>query len=146
MNMVPSPAPAHVEAFLSGAYRRILRVTIALSVSATVAADLFFGWRSGLGVAAGSLLAFINFVWLHHGAELMIHRMMAAAESGPSRFRLMLAFAGRYFFVIAISYVILKGYPNMLVAFVVGLAVPIVAAMCEGVYEAVAGNTKEIPN
>ena len=72
--------------------------------------------------------------------------MIAPAGTGPSRFRLMLAFAGRYICVMAMAYVILKGYPSMLGGFMVGLACPILAAMCEGVYEAVAGNMSQTPS
>jgi len=133
--------PAQVDAFLSGAYQRIQRGTIALSIAAVLGATPLFGWRSGLGVAMGSLLAYLNFVWLHHGSELMVQRMLAPTGTGPSRFRLILAFVGRYIFVIAAAYVILKSYPSMLVGFMVGLAFPILAAMYEGIYEAVAGSS-----
>ncbi|MGB9119127.1 MAG: hypothetical protein WCE73_00775, partial [Candidatus Angelobacter sp.] len=50
------PDPA-MEERLSGAYRRILRVAIVLSVAGTLAAALLFTWQSGLGLAIGSLLA-----------------------------------------------------------------------------------------
>jgi hypothetical protein len=133
--------PAQTEEFLSGAYRRILRVTIGVSVLGTLAAMRLGGWRSGLGVAIGSGLAYLNFAWLHHGSELMVQRMLAPAGTGPSRLRLLLAFVGRYIFVIVVAYVILKSYPSMLVGFMVGLAFPILAAMYEGIYEAVASSS-----
>jgi len=133
--------PAQIEKFLSGAYRRILRVTIGISVLGALAATGFYGWRSGLGVALGSGLAYVNFVWLHHGSELTVQRMLAPAGTGPSRLRLILAFVGRYILVIVVAYVILKSYPNMLVGFMVGLAFPILAAMYEGIYEAFAGSS-----
>lgn len=139
-----SSVPANLEAFLSGAYRRILRVAVIFSVAGTPIALAVFGWRSGLGFALGTLLALLNFVWLHHGAELMIRRMVAPGAA-PPRWRLSLAFTGRYIFVITAAYVILKGYPSMLGGFVVGLACPILAAMCEGVYEAFAGNKNQTP-
>jgi ATP synthase I chain len=145
MNMAHGPDAARSEAFLSGAYRRILRLTIVLSVVATITA-LLVNRESGVGIGAGSLLAYLNFAWLHHGTELLVQRMIAPSGTGPSRFGLMLAFAGRYTFVIAMAYVILKGYPNMRIAFVVGLAFPILAATCEGIYELFAGNTNQIPN
>jgi hypothetical protein len=131
------------DAFLAGAYRRILWIAITFSVAATIAATVLFSWRSGLVLAVGSLLAYLNFVWLHHSTELMVERMLAPAADGPSKFRLMLVFAGRYIFVIAVAYVILKSYPRMLVAFMLGLVFPVLAAMCEGVYEALVSNTKQ---
>ncbi len=140
---LPGSRTAQIEAFLSGAYKRILRITIILSVAATIAASLFFSWHSGLGLAIGSLLAYVNFVWLHHGSELMIRQMIAPPKTGRSKFGLVLAFAGRYVFVIAMAYVILKSYPSMLASFIVGLALPVLAAMCEGVYEAVVSSSTD---
>jgi hypothetical protein len=136
------PLSGPTEAFLSGAYRRIQRIAIVLSAAAAIAALLLFHWRAALGVAVGSVLAYLNLVWLHHGAELMVERMAAPAATRPSKLRLMLAFVFRYIFVIAIAYVILKGYPRMLVGFIVGLTFPILAAMCEGVYEAIVGSNQ----
>jgi len=145
----PGSLPGPIEAFLSGAYRRILRVATVLSVAATAIAARFFGRQAGLGLAVGSLLALLNFVWLHHGSELMIWRMMSPSLGGrrPSKLRLLFAFSVRYALVLGVAYVILKSYPRMLVGFLVGLALPILAAMAEGVYEAVAGdNSDQIPN
>ena len=130
--------PSEIEAFLSGAFQRIRRITMALAVAFTVGATLFFGWRSGLGSALGSLVGYINLIWLHHGSALMIERMLASMgkAKAPSKLQLNLSFAGRYVFVIAISYAILKGFPSVLYGFIVALFFPILAAMCEGVYEA----------
>jgi hypothetical protein len=125
-----------MEAFLSGAYRRILWTACVLSVAGVVAATLLADWRSGLGLAIGALVACLNFVWLHHGAEMAVQRMMSTAKNAPSKFRLALAFTARYVLVLAASYVILKGYPQVRVAFIVGLACPVIAAMGEGLYEA----------
>jgi hypothetical protein len=138
--------PPSIDAFLGGAYVRILRITMVLSAAAIIAATVWFHWRAGLGVAIGSALAYLKFVWLQHGAQLMVERVLTPARNRPSKLRLMLAFVLRYIFVITIAYVILKGYPRMLVGFIVGLALPILGAMCEGVYEAIAGSNKSTPN
>src|SRR5260370_2739370 len=134
-----------MEGFLCGAYRRILRITALLTLAATLAATAFFGWHAGVGVALGSLLAAFNFVWLHHGTELMVRRMVDPnpGEAAPSKLRLMLAFVGRYVFVISGAYVILKSYPRTLEGFILGLALPILAAMSEGIYEAVVTNRND---
>ena len=105
-------------------------------------ATLSLGWRSGLGLAAGAVVAYLNFVWLHRGAELLIQRMLTP-ENAPSKLRLFLTFVGRYLFVLVAAYVILKGYPSMRAGFIVGLASPVLAAMCEGVYEAVVIGRKD---
>jgi len=136
------PDPA-MEERLSGAYRRILRVAIALSVAGTLAAALLFTWQSGLGLAIGSLLAYINFVWLHHGTERLVERIIASnratavGETKPRKVRFAFPFPLRYALLIAVAYVILKSYPRLLIGFIVGLILPILAAMGEGIYEAV---------
>jgi hypothetical protein len=143
------PAPADqtppdpvLEERLSGAYRRILRVAISLSVAGTFAAALLFTWQSGLGLAIGSLLAYINFVWLHRGTERLVERIIASnrtaavGESKPRKVRFAFPFPLRYALLIAVAYVILKSYPRLLIGFIVGLILPILAAMGEGIYEA----------
>lgn len=137
------PVDPAMEQRLSGAYGRILRVAIALSLAGTLAAALMFTWQSGLGLAIGSLLAYINFVWLHRGTERLVERIIAsnqttpAGESKPRRVRFAFPFPLRYGLLIAVAYVILKSYPRLLIGFIVGLILPIVAAMGEGIYEAV---------
>ena len=141
---LPEQAPVDpaMEERLSGAYRRILRITIVLSVVGSLAAVPLAGWRCGLGLAIGSLLAFVNFVWLHYGTERMVQRMLASGKKdpgkSPSRFRFALPFPLRYALMIAVAYVILKSYPGLLVGFLVGLILPIIASMGEGIYEALA--------
>src|SRR6185312_1464387 len=77
----PTPLDPVMEQRLSGAYRRILRVAITLSVAGTFAAALFFTWQSGLVLAIGSLLAYINFVWLHRGTERLVERIIASNQT-----------------------------------------------------------------
>jgi len=139
-----APVNPVIEQRLSGAYARILRVAIALSVAGTLTATLLFTWQSGLGLAIGSLLAYVNFVWLHHGTERLVERIIAlnrasaaAAESKPRKVRFAFPFPLRYALLIAVAYVILKSYPRLLIGFIVGLILPILAAMGEGIYEAV---------
>jgi hypothetical protein len=136
MSQHPESAPANPEeAFLSGAYGRIRRMTVVLAITGTIASAALFGWRSGLVVAIGALVAYFNLVWLHHGSEMMVDRMLAPAGQGPSKLRLMAAFTLRYVFVLTIAYVIFRGFPGMLIGFMIGLLLPILAATCEGVYE-----------
>ncbi|MGZ4856289.1 MAG: ATP synthase subunit I [Candidatus Angelobacter sp.] len=132
-----TPPDPVIEERLSGAYRRILRVAIALSVAGTLVATLLVNWQSGLGLAIGSLLAYINFVWLHHGTERLVQRMISSDKSKPRRFRFAFPFPLRYALLIAVAYVILKSYPRLLIGFIVGLILPILASMGEGIYEAV---------
>jgi hypothetical protein len=138
-----APVNPAIEQRLSGAYSRILRVAIALSVAGTLVAALVFTWQSGLGLAIGALLAYVNFVWLHHGTERLVERILASNkattddESKPRKLRFAFPFPLRYALLIAVAYVILKSYPRLLIGFIVGLILPILAAMGEGIYEAV---------
>jgi hypothetical protein len=137
-----TPVDPAMEQRLSGAYGRILRIAIALSVAGTLVTALLFTWQSGLGLAIGSLLAYINFVWLHRGTERLVERIIAsntttaAGESKPRKVRFKFPFPLRYALLIAVAYVILKSYPRLLIGFIVGLILPILAAMGEGIYEA----------
>lgn len=131
------PRPDSMEAFLSSAYRRILRLSTVLGISAALAAAALFHWQSAAGVALGASLSLLNFVWLHHGTEMLVRHWADPKGAAPSKFRLTIAFVGRYGFVMLSAYVILRGYSRMLEGFIVGLALPILAAMAEGVYEAV---------
>ena len=131
-----TPVDPAMEERLSGAYRRILRVAIALSVAGSLAAWLLFNWQSGLGLAVGALLAFVNFVWLHRSTEKLVGRMISAGPSPPRKVRFVFPFPLRYALMIAVAYVILKSYPRLLVGFLVGLILPIIASMGEGIYEA----------
>ena len=137
-----APVNPAIEQRLSGAYGRILRTAIALSVAGTIVAALLFTWQSGLGLAIGSLLAYVNFVWLHRGTERLVERIIAAntktaeGETKPRNVRFAFPFPLRYALLIAVAYVILKSYPRLLIGFIVGLILPILAAMGEGIYEA----------
>ena len=137
----PAPLDPAMEQRLSSAYRRILRLAITFSVAGTLAAALLFSWQSGLGLAIGSLLAYINFVWLHRGTERLVERIVASnqttAKSKPRKIRFVFPFPLRYGLLIGVTYVILKSYPRLLIGFIVGIILPIVAAMGEGIYEAV---------
>ncbi len=138
MNDAPQrPLSAKAEIFLSAAYRRILLISIVSSRGAIIVAGVVWNWGNALGVAAGALLACLNFVWLHYAARLTVERMLHPGTASPSQRRVVFSFAGRYLAMLAAAYVILKGYPRTRIAFMVGLACPIVAAMCEAVHEAV---------
>ena len=136
---------AQVETFLSGAYQRIQRTVIVLSVLAAILATLLFGWRSGSGFAIGAIVGYLNFVWLHRASAMMTERMIAPGGKAASKFGVVLAFAGRYIFVIGAAYVIFKSQPRMLAGFIAALFFPIVAATCEGIYEAFANSNTDEP-
>ena len=129
--------------FLSRAYQRIRRITIALDILAVVVANAAFGWRTGVGVTFGAIVSYLNLLWLHRGTQILTERMLAA--SSYSKSRVVLAFLGRLVFMIAAGYVTFKSSAEALYGFLAALALPVAGLMCEGVYEAFVGrNTSEI--
>ncbi|HET9167404.1 MAG TPA: hypothetical protein VFP11_15495, partial [Candidatus Angelobacter sp.] len=97
-----APVNPAIEQRLSGAYSRILRGAITLSVAGSLAAALIFTCQSGLGLAIGALLAYVNFVWLHHGTERLVQRIIAAntktaeGKAKPRNVRFAFPFPLRY--------------------------------------------------
>jgi hypothetical protein len=62
---------------------------------------------------------------------------IAAGNRAPSGAGLTARFFGRYIVVALLAYVIFRSSGHALYGFCAGLFVPIAAAMCEGMYEAV---------
>lgn len=122
--------------YLDGAYQRIVKLAVILGAAGVIASVLVVDWHGSVALAGGSLIGILNVVWLHRGADLMVKRMLAGDESGPSKLSVMLFFPLRYLVVIAAVYAILKGYPGVLVSFIVGLALPVMALIGESIHEA----------
>lgn len=141
----PRPDVDKEQEFLSGAYQRILRNIVVLSILATVGTTVFFGWQYGLGVAIGAIVAYFNVRWLHYGTSLIVDRMLVAGSF--SKARLWLAFLGRFGFMLAIACVIFVGSRLVFYGFVASLVLPIAGAVCEGGYEVLRGrNSSENQN
>jgi hypothetical protein len=126
-----------MDRFLGGAYTRIVKLAVALTAIAGIIPLLLANWRGSLALIFGGVVGMVNLVWLHRGADLMVQRMLGAGKSGPSKLRMALFFPLRYILVIAAVYAILKGYPGVLVSFIVGLGMPVMAMIGESIYEAV---------
>jgi len=129
------------EAFLDRAYPRMLRVSLVLAVAGSIGAAALFGAAAGAGFAAGSAVTILNFIWLHHAVEALINRMLRQPAMN-SRLRMTLAYLGRYALVVLIAYVIFKSSTRAFGAFLAALPLPVLAAMCEAAYEALA-NVKD---
>ena len=132
-----TPNSPQMERFLGGAYPRIVKLALALTAIAGVSSLLLANWRGSLALIFGAAVGIVNLVWLHRGADMIVQRMLGAGKSGPSKLRMALFFPLRYLLVIAAVYAILKGYPGVLVSFIVGLGMPVMAMIGESIYEAV---------
>ena len=126
-----------MDSFLGRAYPRIVRLALVFTAMAGAVSLLLANWRGSLALIFGAVVGILNLVWLHRGADLMVERMLGAGKSGPSKLRMLLFFPLRYILVIAAVYAILKGYPGVLVSFIVGLGLPVMAMIGESIYEAV---------
>jgi hypothetical protein len=134
--IVQVPVDPKVDAFLSGAYKRISRVIVAMSILLSPLLGWRLGWKFGLGFIAGCAAAYLNFAWLKRAVDGIVDKI-ASGKHAPSGAGLMLRFFGRYVVIALLAYVIFRGSSHALYGFCAGLFVPITAAMGEGIYEAV---------
>jgi ATP synthase I subunit len=123
------------DAFLDGAFSRILRISFVLAVAGTIAGWAIFDATVSAGFALGSAAAMLNLVWLHGAVAALVSRMLDHGEPA-SRLRITLSFLGRYALVALVAYAIFRGSAQAFSAFLIALPLPILAAMCEGAYEA----------
>jgi ATP synthase I chain len=126
---------ARTSAFLDRAYSRILCISAVLALVGTIVAFAIFNAAVAAGFALGSVAAILNFVWLHRAVAALVSRMLDHGEPA-SRLRITLSFLGRYALVALIAYAIFRGSAQAFSAFLIALPLPILAAMCEGAYEA----------
>ena len=126
-----------MDSFLGRAYPRIVKLSLVLAAISSAVALVLAGWRGSLALVFGAAIGILNLVWLHRGADLMVQRMLGTKGNVPSKLRMMLFFPLRYILVIAAVYAILKGYPGVLVSFIAGLSMPVMAMIGESIYEAV---------
>jgi ATP synthase I chain len=123
------------EAFLDRAYLRIIRISAVLALAGSTVALAMFNAAAAAGFAVGSVAAILNLVWLHGAVAALVSRMLDHGEPA-SRLRITLSFLGRYALVALVAYAIFRGSAQAFSAFLIALPLPILAAMCEGAYEA----------
>lgn len=129
--------------FYARALERIQTFMLALGIAALITACIFLGWRTGLGFALGSTIAYLNFHWLKKVvaglAELTIGSGTPASSRGVvHRFLL------RYFLMAIVAFVILTVSRESLYGLFAGLFLPVAAILCETVYEAYAAVIRKI--
>jgi hypothetical protein len=137
MNELSDIGPSPMTRYLDRAYPRIVKFALALTVVGVAVSIPLQDWRGTLVLAVGATIGILNLVWLHRGTNLMVSRMLGAGAARPSRLRVALFFPLRYILVIGAVYAILEGYPRVLVSFIVGLGLPVLALIGESIYEAV---------
>jgi voltage-gated potassium channel Kch len=129
------------EAYYESVERRIEWLTLALGGLASPAAVWRWGWRAGIGLAFGAVLAWLNFRWLDRGVGALLRAAAAPSPSVPasaSRW-IYVRFLARMALLVGAVYVILRGawFPGR--AVLVGLFSLIGAVLLEVTYEVVTG-------
>ncbi len=114
----------------SNLVRRLLKFTAASGVLMASLAAWRFGWRSGLGLAAGAAAACLNLASLSRAVQGLAGRIVEA-QSQERGGRMIWRFFERYVLVLVVSYVIFRGYPQAFPGFLVGLCTPVAALMVE---------------
>ena len=94
-----------------------------------------FGWQLAAGFLAGATLSQLNFMWLMSSVRAVIDKILAGRNAPPAARRIV-SMLVRYALVALVAYVIFKSSAQAAYGLFAGLFLPILAAMCEGAYEA----------
>ncbi len=131
------PIDPRSEAFFAGAFGRITRMMAIFAVAGVAAVWIRWGTAIALGLAAGCLIAFVNFVWLKRIVAAMAGRIVRAEASGEkaSLRGLVVRYLLRYLFIAAAAYVIFRSSPISIYGLLAGLFLPVPAIFCEAAYE-----------
>jgi hypothetical protein len=121
--------------------RRIERMIAIAGVVCAGAALWPLGWAVAAGMLVGTLLGWINFRWLAASVNAIGDRIVKARsqERGAT---VVARGVGRIFLIALVAYGIFAYSVRGLMGFLTGLAMPVVAMMCEAVYEFVASTRR----
>jgi hypothetical protein len=120
------------------------RVERLIGVAGTLCAAVVarpLGWMLAAGVLLGTVLAWINFRWLAASVNAIGERIVEgrSRELGAA---VVARGVGRVFLIALVAYVIFTCSLRGLLGFLAGLTMPVIAMMCEAVYEFVASNRR----
>jgi hypothetical protein len=122
----------------------VRRVERMIGVAGVVCAALVvwpLGWALAAGMVVGTALAWINFRWLA-GSVNAIGDRIVKVKSRERGAAVVARGVGRIFLIALVAYVIFTCSVRGLVGFLAGLAMPVIAMMCEAAYEFVASNRR----
>jgi hypothetical protein len=125
---------AAAEKFYSGALDRIRRFMAAIGVVASVLVSLVFGWKIGIGLAIGCVIAWVNFYWLKQAVNALADRVTSTGrkQSGSG---VVARFLLRYALIALAGYAIFTVSRDSLYGLLGGLFLTVAAILCEAVYE-----------
>jgi ATP synthase I chain len=119
--------------------RRIAWLTLVIGAVAAVAGLAARGWLWGLGLAIGTLLAWLNFRWLARGLDALVAASTAQTGAPKPRVPISTYFLAvfRYTLIALAVCVIFKFLYVPLVSMILGLCALGAAAIAASVYELV---------
>ena len=130
-----SPAEAVREAVLCGqTLHRIERMILIAGVASAAAVLWPLGWQVAAGVLLGAALGWINFRWLAASVNAVAERIVKA-QSRERGDMVVARGVGRLGLIALFAYGIFECSVRGLMGFLAGLAMPVVAMMCEAAYE-----------
>jgi ATP synthase I chain len=126
------------DAKLARASRRIAWLTLALGLATAAVVYFAKSSRAGVGIAIGTVLAWINYRWLDQSLGLLVTVSTATPGSAqargvPASFYWKLC--GRYVLIAVVIYVIVHYFALPLVSVLVGLLALGAGAIVGSVYE-----------
>jgi len=121
--------------------RRLQGLTLLFGAAAAMAALFFKSRLHACGLAAGALLAWLNYRWLDQGLGALETAALAQQRRPKPRVPLSVyvKFGGRYLLIGLAVYVIVFFFGVPLLAVLLGLLALGAAAMAEGLYEVFSG-------
>jgi len=136
-----SDVSSHEMADYRSTLRRIEWMIGVAGVLCALAVVWPLGWVPAAGILFGTLLSAINFRWLADSVNAIGERIVKvkSRERGAA---VVVRGVGRIFLMALAAYVIFVCSVRGLVGFLAGLAMPVVAIMCEAVYEFAASNRR----
>src|ERR1700726_3280099 len=119
--------------FYAAAERRIEYLTGGIGIVGAGAVPIHWGIKSGLGLAIGAALSWINFRWMKQGVTTLA--VLSTAQEGADKARvpkrIYFKFLGRYVLVTAGVYVILRGFDLPIASLLAGFGAVVVALLSE---------------
>ena len=137
-----APGPAEMADY-EGLMRRVGRGILLLGAIGSLAALWRLGWPLAAGWAVGTLVAWLNFRWLAQSVEAIGERIVHAGSREKGRAAVVRGI-GRIFLIAIVAYGIFSCSVRSLVGFLAGLAMPVLALMCEAAYEVLAARRRSI--
>jgi ATP synthase I chain len=139
---LPSPDPAFHEIVHARYSRRILAFTLIFGFAAAIVLAFVKSGRWGIGIAVGTALAWLNYLWLDQALGGLV--ASATAQEGAPKpvvpFSLYAKFIGRYLLIGITLYVIVVFFRVPILACLVGLLALGSGTIAAALYDVFSGN------